>query len=161
MVWMAVALLQWLTKREGGESCDVDACLPPEVDEELYIPHPERSSVVWRAVGAPVPHQIFRLPCSSPYSSSFTQAAGLIGSGRGACGGLQQALWATFPNLGKCVCVLKGAEVVVVISPQGHTFEVALPCQAARLWALGGQRGGVLIQPLPNDTTAHNGATAG
>eukprot|EP00516_Mucochytrium_quahogii_P003269 CAMPEP_0203751382 /NCGR_PEP_ID=MMETSP0098-20131031/5463_1 /ASSEMBLY_ACC=CAM_ASM_000208 /TAXON_ID=96639 /ORGANISM=" , Strain NY0313808BC1" /LENGTH=2329 /DNA_ID=CAMNT_0050641079 /DNA_START=277 /DNA_END=7263 /DNA_ORIENTATION=+ len=36
----------------------------------------------------------------------------------------------------RCLCVLQGLECVKIYAPDGAEFEVALPCKAARMWAL-------------------------
>lgn len=50
----------------------------------------------------------------------------------------------------RCLCVLRDPELLFVYPPDGQVYEVALPCQAQRLWALGSRGGGgLLIQRQP------------
>jgi hypothetical protein len=46
--------------------------------------------------------------------------------------------------------VLRDPELLCVYAPDGQVYEVALPCHAQRLWALGKRGGGgLLIQRQP------------
>jgi len=53
----------------------------------------------------------------------------------------------TSTSTGLSLCVLRDAELVVVYAPDGRTYDVALPCHAARIWPL---TEGLLIQRPPN-----------
>ena len=49
-----------------------------------------------------------------------------------------QALMCSLAGVGpgKCICVLQREDCIKVYSPDGAEFEVALPCRAAKMWAL-------------------------